>query len=386
MNNPSNNTTYLAKTFHGLEEVLAKELTDLGATVTHIHNRAVNFEGNKRMMYKANLHLRTALRILQPIHTFTAHNAEQLYARVQDIDWGSYFDVRDTFAIDSVVSSRFFPHSKYAALKMKDAIVDQFRESNEGKRPSIDTENPHIRINLHIQQQQCTLLLDSSGDSLHKRGYRLGKVKAPLNEVLAAGMILLSGWDGKSTFIDPMCGSGTLPLEAAMIAQNRAPHLHRSYFGFKFWKDFDTDLWESVLLEAKDQVKPQEATIIGSDIFPQAVRVARQNASRARLARSINFVHQPFDQTVPPEGGGMVMMNPPYGERLEVANLIQFYKAIGDHLKKGYTGYDAWILSGSKPALKRLGLRTSQKMTLFNGPIECKFHKYELYRGTKKGA
>ena len=235
----------IAKTFMGLEPVLAKELTQLGANDIQIGRRMVSFSGNKELMYRANFQLRTAIRILKPIKHFKAKSADDVYDEVKKIDWSQYLSLDKTFAVDSVVFSDEFRHSKFVAYKVKDAIVDQFRET-QGKRPNISVANPDIRLNMHIAEYDCTLSLDSSGESLHRRGYRQESVEAPLNEVLAAGMILMTGWQGDTDFIDPMCGSGTLPIEAALIAHNMAPGLFRKEYAFEKWPDFDKDLFDDI--------------------------------------------------------------------------------------------------------------------------------------------
>ena len=377
-------TAYLAKTFFGLEEVLAQELRDLGATNVEVTNRAVSFEGDKRMMYKANYCLRTALRILQPIHTFKAKTPDELYKGVQEINWSEYLLTGATFAIDSVVHSEYFNHSKYVALRAKDALVDQFREVF-GFRPNVHVEKPDVRINIRVSKDEFTVSLDSSGESLHKRGYRMGVNMAPLNEVLAAGMILLSDWDRDSNFVDFMCGSGTLPIEAAMIACNIPPAKQRDSFGFMTWQDFDQELWDEVKEEAVANEKVFEHHIIGSDLAEKTIDMASVNVEKAEVDEYVRLSVKSFTKRMPPRGKeGIVIINPPYGERLDQANIENFYKLIGDHLKNHYTGYDAWVISSNKEALKYLGLRTSKKLTLFNGALECKYQKYELYKGSKK--
>ncbi len=371
---------YIAKTFHGLETILAKELTQLGATNIEERKRAVQFDGDQALLYRANLHLRTALRILQPIHYFHAQTEQQLYNKVDEIDWSEYIDVNSTFAIDSVVHSRFFKHSKYIALKTKDAIVDQFRKKT-GRRPSIDVERPDLRLNLYINDHRCSLSLDSSGESLHRRGYRTQKNIAPLNEVLAAGMILMSGWKGERFFIDPMCGSGTIPIEAALIARNIAPSIRRTYFGFMRWRNFDAALWKQCRKEAWEKAQALKFPIHGADKLARNIPIATNNAKRAGLASQIQFSQADFLNEGPPSEHeqGVLIMNPPYGERISQHDINAFYKEIGDRLKNHYKGYEAWIISGDQTAIKQVGLRASKKVTLFNGPLECKFRKYELY-------
>jgi putative N6-adenine-specific DNA methylase len=376
--------SYLAKTLFGLEEVLADELRELGATNIETSTRAVKFEGDKKLMYRANLSLRTAIRVLKPIHTFKAKNEEELYKGVQEVNWSDYMLIENTFAIDGVVTSPYFNHSKYIALKSKDALVDQFRDTF-GVRPNVHVEKPDLRINLYIYNDECTLSLDSSGASLHRRGYRLEHNMAPLNECLAAGMILLSGWDRKSNFVDFMCGSGTLPIEAAMIARNVAPNKLRKHYGFMTWQDYDEDLWEEAWGEARTEEVEFDHEIIGSDMLPINIDIANENAERAQMDEYIKLSSKTFTKRMPPRGdGGVVIINPPYGERMQKENMENFYKLIGDHLKTHFSGYDAWIISSNKDAMKSVGLRTSQKLTLFNSSLECKYHKYELYSGTKR--
>ncbi|MCB2195739.1 MAG: RNA methyltransferase [Bacteroidetes bacterium] len=372
-----------AKTFKGLEDVLYEELKNLGAQNLIKGNRAVEFEGDKALMYRANFHLRTALRILKPIAEFKISNEHELYDAIQTIDWSSYFDLKDTFAVDSVVHSNNFSHSKYVALKVKDAIVDQFR-SKFKKRPYVDTDNPSLRISVHISHDQCTVSLDSSGESLHKRGYRIKTNKAPLNEVLAAGMILLSGWDKKSVFIDPMCGSGTLVIEAAMMAHNIPPGMYRESFGFETWNDFDADLLESIYEEDIPDVNA-EIRILGSDVSEIAIRIAKENIENANLKRKIDLLIKPIENYNPPsEESGIVITNPPYGERIKKNEINSFYKLLGDRFKNKYSGFEVWLLSSNFEAIKHIGLKPTQKLTLFNGTLECKFLNYSIYQGSKK--
>ena len=382
MESENNKFQLVAKTFKGLEEVLYSELEQLGASDLKIVNRAVEFTGDKALMYRANFHLRTALRILKPIMEFNAKNENELYQQIQKTEWDTYFNLKDTFAVDSVVFSDNFSHSKYVALKVKDAIVDQFREKYQ-KRPYVETENPDIRISIHIANELCTVSLDSSGDSLHKRGYRITTNKAPINEVLAAGMILMSGWDKKSVFIDPMCGSGTLVIEAAMIANNIPPGVYRQKFGFETWKDFDNELLEEIYEE--DGVEPDhDIKVIGSDISEIAIRITKENVANAGLKRKIDLQINPIENYTPPAENGVIITNPPYGERIKKNDINDFYKALGDKFKSSYQGYEVWLISSNFDAIKYIGLRPSKKFTLFNGPLECKFLNYSIYEGSKK--
>lgn len=372
-----------AKTVAGLEGVLAEELKALGAQNVSPGIRNVKFTGDKELVYKANVALRTCLKILVPISTFSARNENDLYRNVQLIDWSKYIDNIQTIAVDAAVSGEFFDHSQYVTYKVKDAIVDQFRDKS-GTRPSVDLERPDLRINVHINKDQVTLSLDSSGESLHKRGYRVGRHLAPLNEVLAAGLVLLSGWDRKSEFADPMCGSGTIPIEAGLYAYNMAPNLNRTQFGFSTWKDYDFALLDKIKAEAKANEVMFEGKIWGSDKMEQAVRSAKENVVSAGLGGKVDITRERFQYSSPSTDSGVMIINPPYGERLKESDIEDLYQLVGDTLKQHYTGFDAWILSSNKGAMKNIGLRTSKKLTLYNGQLECKFHGFELYKGSKK--
>ena len=314
----------IAKTFQGLEEVLAQELTELGAEDIQIGNRMVSFSGDKAMMYKANFYLRTAIRILKPIKHFTATTADEVYNAVKDIAWEEYLDATNTFAVDSVIFSEDFRHSKFVAYKVKDAIADYFREKT-GNRPSVRINNPDIQINIHIAENNCTLSLDSSGESLHRRGYRQEQVEAPLNEVLAAGIILLTGWRGECDLIDPMCGSGTIPIEAALIARNIAPGVFRKEFGFEKWKDFNQELFDEIY---NDDSQEREFThkIYGYDNNPQANAIAQRNVKAAGVSKDIVLKIQPFQQFEQPAEKSIIIMNPPYGERISSDDLLGLYE------------------------------------------------------------
>ncbi len=382
MNLESNNH-FLAKTLHGLEEVLAKELQDIGAKNITILKRAVSFTGDKKLLYRANLELRTAMRILVPFHSFRVRHESALYNKIRTIDWSEFMDVNDTLAIDGVTNSKYFTHSKYVALKTKDAIVDQFRDKY-GKRPNVNTYNPTLRINVHINEDQCTISLDSSGESLHKRGYRKETLVAPINEVLAAGMIQLSGWKKDCNFIDAMCGSGTILFEALLYARNIPPQYRRDYFCFKKWKGFDQKLWDEVVREAKERQCSFDYQILGFDKDFQAIRVTERNMEEAELIDQIVLKRKKFESLQPPAEKGILIMNPPYGERLEDKEINQFYEMIGERLKHIFTGYEAWIISSNNEALKHIGLRPSRRISLYNGALDCKFLKFELYAGSKK--
>ncbi|AMO21436.1 class I SAM-dependent RNA methyltransferase [Flavobacterium columnare] len=374
----------VAKTLFGLEEVLAKELQVLGAQKVEIGTRMVSFLGDKGFMYKANLALRTALKILKPIHQFRVYNESSLYKGIQQIDWAQYFGANQTFVIDTTVNSEYFNHSQFVALKCKDAIVDQFKEKL-GHRPSIDKERPDIRINVHIDKENCSVSLDSSGDSLHHRGYKTATNIAPINEVLAAGILLLSGWDGSGHFMDPMCGSGTILAEAAMIACNIPANINRKEFAFEKWNDWDNDLFDKIMDSLLNKTKEFHYKIIGYDKAPSAVMKARTNITQANLDEYIIIREQNFFETKKTlEGPLHMVFNPPYGERLDI-HLERFYREIGDTLKQGYPNTHAWFITGNMDALKFVGLKPSRKIKLFNGKLETRLAKFEMYEGSKKG-
>ena len=372
----------IAKTFMGLEPVLAKELTQLGANEVQIERRMVSFMGDKEMMYRANFQLHTAIRILKPIKHFKALSADDVYREVQKIDWSEYIGLDKTFAVDSVVFSEEFRHSKFVAYKVKDAIVDQFREKT-GKRPNISVANPDIRLNIHIAEDKCTLSLDSSGESLHRRGYRQESVEAPLNEVLAAGMILMTGWQGETDFIDPMCGSGTLLVEAALIAHNMAPGLFRKEYAFEKWPDFDSDLFDRIY---NDDSSEREFThhIYGYDVDIKAVNTARLNVRAAGLLNDITVEEADFKNFTQPKEKSIIVTNPPYGERISTPDLLGTYKMIGERLKHQFLNNDAWILSYREECFDQIGLKPSIKIPVYNGSLECEFRKYQIFDGKMK--
>lgn len=374
----------VAKTLFGFEELLVKELKDLGAQKVEQGVRVVSFMGDKGFMYKANLSLRTALKILKPIKTFKAVNDVALYKGIQGIDWSNYLSAHQTFLIDTTLHSDHFNHSQYVALKSKDAIVDQFRD-NIGKRPSIDKDFPDLRIHVHIDRDQVTVSLDTSGESLHKRGYKSATNIAPINEVLAAGMLLLSGWNGKSHFIDPMCGSGTILAEAAMIACNIPANINRKEFAFEKWNDWDSELFDKILESLLKKTREFHYTIKGYDKAPSAVSKAIDNMYNANLAEYITIKQANFFETEKETEGPLHMVfNPPYGERLDI-DMERFYREIGDTLKQNYSDTNAWFITANLEALKFVGLRPSRKIKLFNGKLESRLVKYEMYAGSKKG-
>ena len=372
----------VAKTMAELEDVLAEELIELGAQNVEVGNRMVSFTGDNALLYKANLHCRTALRILKPIHTFVANNADEVYEEIKKIDWEQYLSLNNTFLIDSVVFSHIFRHSKFVAYRVKDGIADYFSEKYE-KRPSVSVTNPDLVFNIHIAHNKCTLSLDSSGESLHMRGYRIAQTDAPLNEVLAAGMILKTGWRGESNFIDPMCGSGTLLIEAAMIALNIPPGIHREGFAFEKWPDFDSELFSDIYNDDSD-AKVFNHKIIGTDISGHAIAIAERNIKNAGLKNEITLEVKPFQQyTEAPQPPGVLMMNPPYGERIRINDIEALYNMIGERLKHVFTGYDAYVLSNKKENFDGVGLKPAKRFFLFNGPLEVELRKYEIFAGRR---
>jgi putative N6-adenine-specific DNA methylase len=379
------NFNMIATTQFGLEEVLAAELTQLGARDIKISTRAVAFSGDQKLLYQANIWCRTAVRILVPFASFQVRDENDMYRKVSRIRWQDYLSLSQTFAINAVVSNSTFQHSLFLSQLTKDAIVDQFRRDT-GDRPSVDVTRPDVRFNLHMYDNQVTLALDASGDSLHRRGYRLQTNVAPLNEALAAGIILLTGWDKKSPFIDPMCGSGTFLIEAALLAYNIAPGLYRGQnFGFVAWKDFNKALFEEVVAEARSQRLPEtDLEILGSDIDPDYIEAARNNITEAGLEEEIRVRVRDIKEAGRVGEHGVVVVNPPYGERIGSSDLNLLYKTIGDTLKTNFSGYDAYVFTGNQEAAKNIGLRTSRRIPLYNGPIECRLLKYELYRGSRK--
>ena len=377
------NFKMIAKTLFGFEELLAKELRDLGAQEVQLGTRAVSFYGDKGFMYKANLSLRTALKILKPIHQFRAFNEQALYKGIRDIQWSQFLNTNQTFVVDVTLHSENFKHSQFVALKTKDAIVDQFREQ-KGARPSIDKDHPDLRINIHIDREQVSVALDTSGASLHHRGYRRVTNIAPINEVLAAGMLLLSGWKGESDFMDPMCGSGTLLVEAAMIACNIPANINRKEFAFEKWSDWDNVLFDTIIDSLMKKTREFHYSIIGYDKAPSAVAKARENVMNANLEDYVTLTQANFFETEKQTQGPLHMVfNPPYGERLEI-NIERFYRELGDTLKQSYPGTAAWFITANLEGLKHVGLKPSLKIKLFNGSLESRFVNYELYAGSRK--
>ena len=381
--------SFIAKTFKGLEEVLAQELIALGANNVQIGRRAVSFTGDKAMLYRTNFCLRTALRVLVEIKQASLRFSpkgknvkpeDQLYEIVKSIEWSKYMKVDSTFAIDATVYSEILRNCRFVTYRVKDAIADYWSEK-AGKRPNVEVNNPDLRINVHIANEQVTVSLDSSGESLHKRGYRVATTEAPINEVLAAGMLLLAGWNGQSDFYDPMCGSGTIPIEAALIARNIAPGVFRKSFGFEKWPDFDEELWSEIY---NDDSQEREFThkIYGSDASFYAIQQAQKNVKSAGVAKDVELRQIRLEEL---KGGeGLVMINPPYGERLASnKDMEELYGKIGTALKHQFAGSTAWIISSNEAAMKCIGLKPSKKIRLLNGELDCQFNKYELFNGKR---
>lgn len=374
----------VATTLFGLESVLADELRKLGAKEIKEGIRSVSFKGDKGFLYKANISLRTAVRILKPIKTCKIYDEEGLYEAIQKIKWEKYLDADGTFAIGSVVNSKnFTSNSHYISLKSKDAIADYFRHKYH-KRPNVDLKYPDVKVHVHIHKEWLTISLDSSGESLHKRGYRTSTNIAPINEVLAAGMILLSGYTGDENFIDPMCGSGTILIEAAMIANNIPANINRKLFAFENWKDYDEDLYFIIQDSLLKKIRSSHFKIMGFDKAPSAIKKARQNIISANLEEFIGVHHVNFFNSKKEVfGNTTILFNPPYGERLNI-DIPEFYRKIGDTLKNNYPGSTAWLITSDINALKHVGLRTSKRIPLKNGDLDCRFVKYELYEGSRK--
>ena len=376
----------LAKTFKGLEEVLAGELVELGANNVQIERRAVSFTGDKRLLYTANMCLRTASRVLVPIATFRAKDADAVYEHAKQIDWSQYMTLKTGFAIDATVYSDTFRHSQYVTYRVKDAIADYWME-REQRRPSVKLTSPDLSLNVHIAAETVTISLDSSGESLHKRGYRVANTEAPINEALAAGMLLLVGWHGQGDFYDPMCGSGTLLIEAALIARNIAPGIYRKGFAFEKWADFDRDLFEDIYNDDSRE-RPFTHKVYGSDAGYYAVQTALKNIQSASLQHDIEVRQIRIEELRLADrdtNGALVMMNPPYGERLsQDKDVLRLYQDIGTALKHQFSGATAWIISSNEDALKCIGLKPSKRIRLMNGELECLFNQYELFQGEHK--
>lgn len=374
-----------ATTFHGLEGVLANELLKLGARDIEEFKRGVSFTGDKGFMYKANLCLRTALKVLVPIYSFKADNEYELYNKMKEYEWEELLSADDTLAINATVNSDEFNHSLYVSQKTKDAICDRFVDKFD-VRPNVDLDNPTLRIYVHIFRNQVNVSLDSSGDSLFKRGYRVDIDTAPMKEVLAAGMVLLSGWQPHLPLIDGMCGSGTLGIEAALYANNIPPGVFRKEFGFMKWHDYDQELWDKIYDSCINRIKDDMPQIISSDIDNVPLEMAKRNGAVAKVDDVIQYKHISFFDLMPERPHGTILLNPPYDERIKMEDTNAFYKQIGDKLKKDFGGWTAWIITSNMEAIKHIGLHPSKKMTLFNASLECKLLKYEMYSGSKKAS
>ena len=377
--------TIIAKTFKGLEEVLAKEVIALGGNNVEIGNRMVSFTGDKEMLYRANFCLRTAIRVLKPISVFKADDADKVYEEAKKINWQEYMDVNTTFLVDAVVFSDNFRHSQFAAYRMKDAIADYWREKT-GDRPNVSISNPGIRINLHISNEDVTISLDSSGESLHLRGYKVKNTEAPINEVLAAGLIMLSGWDCQSDFIDPFCGSGTILIEAALMARNIYPGVYRKEYAFEKWKDYDADLFERIYNDdSAEREFPHK--LYGYDINSQVVKIAQDNVKSAGVSNIVEIQQRDIAEFEQPTEKAIIITNPPYGERIGAVkggNLDELYATIGERLKHAFVGGEAWIISNREEFFANIGMRPSTKFALLNGNIECEFRKYQVFDGKLK--
>lgn len=374
-----------ATTLSGLEELLAEELRGLGAKKIVSQKRLVSFEGNQELLYRANLWCRTAIRILKPIDTFSAYSEKELYTEVQKINWMRFIEARNSIAVDVILTHSTFQHSLYVAQLTKDAIVDQFR-SHTGERPSVDLKSPDLRVVLYINKNKVNVSVDTSGQSLHKRGYRSQTHTVPLNEVLAAGIVLLSKWDRSSAFVDGMCGSGTILIEAAMIALDIAPGFFRKNFGFMNWKDYDKELFAKLLAEAKRRRRSTKSlSLMGCEVNKKTCGIARDNIENAGLSKFIRVFNKPFEFFEPRCSRGTLVMNPPYNSRQKISDdLGEKYKMIGDTLKKNYAGFHAYIFTGNLDAAKKIGLRTSRRIPLHNGSIDCRLLYFEMYSGSKE--
>jgi len=388
------NTSFrmIAQTQFGLEEVLRTELLKLGARDLQRHNRAVSFTGDQGFLYKANLCLRTAIRVLVPIETFGMRSAEEMYFGIGRIPWEEYLGPEDTLAIRCTLNTPYLDHSQYAAQKAKDAIVDRLRE-RFGARPSVDREDPTLRIQLHVIGDQCHVSLDSSGTSLHERGYRTDTDLAPINEVLAAGMVQLTGWDRRSPLVDPMCGSGTIAIEAALLAGNIPPGVFRKGFGFQRWKDYDADLYSTIHNAALARISDEKPIIIAGERAGLVVEKARANVLNAQLEDAIELRHSAFEQLEAPGRRGVLIINPPYGERMDhlghekdaqAEEINAFYKTLGDTLKKRWAGWQAWVITSNLEAAKHIKLTPKPRIQLFNGALDCRFMRYEMYEGSRR--
>lgn len=374
----------ICKTFQGLENVLAEELNALNAKNISIIKRAVVCDYELELVYRCNIELRTCLKVLVPVFEFESNSPEDLYNFAIRIAWEDFMDIHQSFAIDFTIQSEYFKHSQFASLKLKDAICDRFRKYNNDQRPDINTEQPDILFNLHIYRNNVTISLDSSGTSLHQRGNRVEQTIAPINEVLAAGLVLLSKWDKQSHFADAMCGSGTIVMEAASMAINKAPNLDRNYFCFKNWKNYDNGLYKDICTELEMKIQDFPFKIVGADNNKKAIFIAQQNVRKAGFSKLIEIREVSIQKMIPPLGNGTLIINPPYGERMQTYETERLYKQIGTAFKEHFTGYTCCIISSDFEALKAIGLKPSKKYSLINGKLDCLFCLYEMYEGSKR--
>ncbi len=377
-------TKIICKTFQGLESVLAEELNMLKAKNIEIIKRAVICDFDQELLYRCNIQLRTCLKVLVPLFDFESTSPEDLYAFALRIPWEDYFTIDQSFAIDFTIQSEFFTHSQFASLKLKDAICDRFRKYNDDKRPNVNPEKPDILFNLHINKDKVTISMDSSGDSLHKRGNRIDQDIAPINEVLAAGLIIMSGWNRQSHFVDAMCGSGTFVIEATSMAINKAPNLDRTYFCFKNWNTYDSTLYNDICDELEQLIVEFPYKIIGSDNNKKAIFIAQNNIKKAGFSNLIDVREVSIQKMIPPLGNGTLIINPPYGERMETFQIDLLYKQIGTAFKEHFTGYTCGIISSNFEAIKIIGLKPKRKFSVINGKLDCVFCLYEMYEGTKR--
>ena len=374
----------VAKTFYGFEDLLVNELKDLGAKNIVKGNRIVKYEGNKELLYNSNVWLRTAISVLMPIQTFKFSDERDFKNKLSYIKFSTYFSVGKTFAVKGAVNSRAFNHSQYPLLLVKDAIADHFRDSF-GKRPDVDKLRPNVVFDVHIDQNECTVSLNSSGAPLFQRGYRKSVGEAPLNEIVAAGLIMMSNWDMKSDLLDPFCGSGTIAIEAALMANKIPALIERKNYSFKHWKDYDVNLWESI--QEKLPRKPDSdlsLSIIGSDTDTEMIKAARDNSRMLPIHNVLSFEAKDFKDQKAPSESGILITNPPYGERLELEEVEPFYKAIGDFFKHNMPGYDCWLISSNFDGLKSIELKPSKKIRVYNGDLECEFRQYKIFAGSMK--
>lgn len=370
-------------TFFGLEEILAKELQQLGGRNVEVFKRGVSVVGDTGFLYKANLCLHTALKVIIPIAKFRAENEQDLYNGIKQLEWEKFISNSDTLMVESVVNSDMFSHSLFVSQKVKDGMVDRFREKT-GKRPDVDLIHPSFKLYVHIFKNEVSLNLDSSGDPLYKRGYRADINEAPMKEVLAAGLVKLSGWEKHLLLIDGMCGAGTIAIEAALWANNIPPGYYRDQFGFMRWKNFDEQLYDTIFESSVSKIKEDKVEIIANDIDAHTLKKAKSNTQNAKVDDVVTCTNESFFDIKPTRQGGVVILNPPYGERLPVDEIEKLYKEIGDKLKKDFQNFNAWIITSRPEAIKSVGLRPSRKIQIYNGALECRYLKYELYGGSKK--